>query len=949
MSTTSAEPDFGFHPLAALAAAFAAGVLLARLTSAPPAACVTLAALATASAVYAAAKRRGTAAARLVVLAFACAGASLSSVEAEAARSETRLRSLYERGLVGRGEPLEVTGVLERAPELAPDGLLLALRVERVRRRSSESPCAGRVELFAPFADARAAEGYDALELRRGARLRVMAPFTRAERYRNPGVEPLADYLKTRDVDARATLKSALLVERLDDEAVLLPLALLDDWRARLVRLSDATFSADASGVFKAAVLGNQHGLSRGAAERFRDAGTFHVLVISGLHIAFVGGLVWGAAGRLTRTGAARWAASAGFVWAYAVAVGAEASVVRAALTFTLAALAPALGRRTSPLNATGGAALALLVWRPANLFDPSFQLTFLSVVAIAGFALPLLSSLKAVGEWRPARATPYPPAAPAWLRTLAEALYWRERAWRRETAHAAHDYRLFKSPLAARLERWRLQAPLRYVFAGLVVSAAVQVLLLPLFVVYFHRLPLAALALNLFAGACVAVHAFAALGALALGQLGATPAAPLVGLTELTTALLLHAADPFAAAGGASLRLPEHTGAASAVYAVYFAPPLALAAALMRWCPLASPPRANEVEERLAAGVGARRTKAGGAFKEGVRKEGGRKVDDAAEGGKRTAARRARLLRASALVFAGAAFVIVARAPGAGRADGRLRLDFLDVGQGDAALVTMPDGSTLLVDGGGRPDFRAPRGAEDEGDAFEPDSRGVGDAVVSEHLWWRGLSRVDYVLATHADADHVEGLSDVLRNFRVGALLVGRAPRGDAEFARLARTAREAGVPVYTVGRGDRLRFGGVAVDVLWPPPGADAEATSGNDDSVVLRLRLGRRAFLLTGDVEARAERALVAAGDALACDALKVAHHGSRTSSTPAFVAAARPALAVIPVGRDSPHGHPHPEVVARWRDSGAQVLTTGERGMVTLSTDGVDLKVETFVRR
>jgi competence protein ComEC len=271
-------------------------------------------------------------------------------------------------------------------------------------------------------------------------------------------------------------------------------------------------------------------------------------------------------------------------------------------------------------------------------------------------------------------------------------------------------------------------------------------------------------------------------------------------------------------------------------------------------------------------------------------------------------------------------------------------------VGQGDAALVTMPDGSTLLVDGGGRPSFRARERDGEDAEEFEPDSRGVGDAVVSEYLWWRGLGRVDYLLATHADADHIDGLSAVVKNFEVGGALVGRAPPRDAEFAHFAAAASEAGVPVYTIARGDRLRFGAVTLDVLWPPPAASASTNaSANDESVVLRLGLGRRTFLLTGDVEAGAERALVAAGDPLRCDALKVAHHGSLTSSTPGFVSATRPTLAVVSVGTDSPYGHPHPRVLARWREAGAQVLTTGERGAVTVSTDGEDLRVETFVKQ
>ncbi|HEX8336728.1 MAG TPA: ComEC/Rec2 family competence protein, partial [Pyrinomonadaceae bacterium] len=557
MSGSRPTSNFSEYPLVALAAVYASGVLLARLSHAPPSACVTLAALTSASALVLLLKRREAAAARLVVLAFACAGAALSSVESKASAGASRLRGLYESGRVASAEPVELTGVLEREPELAPDGLLLSVRVEAVRHKSVETPCGGRAELFAPVRDARAAAMYDSLELRRGARLRVAAALTRAERFRNPGVTPFGEYLDAREVDARGTLKSALLVERLDDEPVLLPLALLDAWRAALVRKADAAFSGDAAGVFKAAVLGNRFGLSRGAAERFREGGTIHALVISGLHIAFVGGLVWAAARRLTRRPAARWAASAACVWAYTLGVGAEASVVRAALTFTLAALAPALGRRSGALNATGGAALALLVWRPASLLDPSFQLTFLSVLAVLAFALPLVSSLSAVGRWRPTRATPYPPACPRWFRSLAEALYWRERAWRRETANETHSYELFKTPWAPRLERWRLQPALRFAFAALLMTAAVQLVLLPPQVNYFHRLSLASLVLNLFAGALLVVQAFAALAAMAAGEMSTTLAAPLVRLTELSTQLLIHGVDPFARAGVAGLRLP--------------------------------------------------------------------------------------------------------------------------------------------------------------------------------------------------------------------------------------------------------------------------------------------------------------------------------------------------------------------------------------------------------
>jgi competence protein ComEC len=412
-----------------------------------------------------------------------------------------------------------------------------------------------------------------------------------------------------------------------------------------------------------------------------------------------------------------------------------------------------------------------------------------------------------------------------------------------------------------------------------------------------------------------MAAVSLGALAAMALASVSAGAAWPLVWLVERMNWLMTHSVDPFARAGVASLRLPEYTGGAASIYVLYYVPLALLLASLARWQPLRpdAPSTSN-------GGVRARR----------------------------------RLTRR--LAWAGATLclsLIVLHPQSAGRADGRLRLDLLDVGQGDAALLTFPEGATLLIDAGGRAEFRG-RGrgvVEDGAEArFERDARGIGEAVVSEYLWWRGMARVDYILATHAHADHMNGLNDIARNFKVRAAFLSREGAGGAEGARLWKTLRGERVPVELVGRGDRLKFGAATVDVLWPPRAGEARgALSENDDSLVLRVRYGSRVFLLTGDIERDAEAALVASREDLRSDVLKVAHHGSRTSSTEAFVAAARPAIAVVSVGLASPYGHPDGNVVARWRAAGAHVLTTGERGTITVSTDGRDLKVETFVRQ
>jgi competence protein ComEC len=905
------QPTFLPYPLAVLAVSFSLGIPVAQLTSLPLNLAFACGVVCSLAALYSFARRFAFQSSLLLALAFFCAGATLMVLEKSSVTWE-RVERLYEDGLIDSGEPVEVTGVIERAPEPAPDGFYLTLSVEKLRFKDAERVVSGRILLFAPVRDAVAHYEYEALELRYGARVSVMTRLSRAENFRNPGVSSLTEYLERRGLDATGMIKSPLLVERLDDERVFLPLAWVYEWRQRLLAEIDRKFSTETAGVLKAALLGNRYTLSHGAAERFRAGGTFHVLVISGLHISFIGGIILFLMRRATKRRVWQFAVSVAFLWAYTIAVGAEVSVMRAVLMFTVVALAPVLHRRARSLNALGGATLVLLIWRPVDLFDPSFQLTFLSVLAIIIIAWPLLERLRAIGAWHPTRETPETPRCAYWLKASCETLFWSEREWKDEMRRSNYSYRLFKIPLAARLEKLHVQRGLRYAFGAIVVSASVQLMLLPLLVIYFHRFSLAALVLNIWVGALMAILALVALAALLISQLNAWLSLPLFKLAAGLNWVMVHSVDPFTAAGIASLRLAEYNGFPSVIYLLYYAPLIALAVALARWNPFARAP-----EDTKGAGIS-------WLFKP----------------------------RHTAMAFAAMFALIVAHPFSAGRPDGRLRIDFLDVGQGDAALITMPDGTTLLVDAGGRPQFNyTPRSAsEDETTAtFERDTRSIGEAVVSEYLWWRGLDRVDYILATHADADHIDGLKDVARNFHVRAAIVGRAPISDSEFAQFAATAQAYNVPVKLVGRGDLLRFGAVEALVLWPPRTQDLNAPSRNNDSVVLRLRFGNRVFLLTGDIEKDAEAALTGAQDDLHSDVVKVAHHGSRTSSIDAFVKATSPHYAIISVGLTSIFGHPHTEILERWRANGAEILTTGQRGTITISTDGNDLKVETFVKR
>jgi len=259
----------------------------------------------------------------------------------------------------------------------------------------------------------------------------------------------------------------------------------------------------------------------------------------------------------------------------------------------------------------------------------------------------------------------------------------------------------------------------------------------------------------------------------------------------------------------------------------------------------------------------------------------------------------------------------------GRGLPDGRLHVYFLDVGQGDAILVRAPDGRQLLVDGGPSP-----------------------VALLSElgDILPFGDRSLDLVVLTHPDSDHMSGLIPLVERYRIGQVLdtplTEHVPEARPWLAALAR----AGVPRSYARRGMTLAVGDLKVTVLHPgPEPLTGTAADDNNNSIVLRLDYGQNSFLLTADIEYEAEAELIHTGLPLHSDVLKVAHHGSRGSTSPVFVEAVRPRLAVIQVGQDNDFGHPHPEVLARL--AGVEILRTDQHGRIEVVSDGRRLWVRT----
>ncbi len=246
---------------------------------------------------------------------------------------------------------------------------------------------------------------------------------------------------------------------------------------------------------------------------------------------------------------------------------------------------------------------------------------------------------------------------------------------------------------------------------------------------------------------------------------------------------------------------------------------------------------------------------------------------------------------------------------------DGRLRVTFLDVGQGDAIVLELPDGRTALVDAG----------------TGGPGRLDVGERVIAPYLWNRGVQRLAIVVATHDDADHAGGIPSILRLFAVDE--VWREDRVTAGSMRFV---------------------GGVGLTVLNPgdPPLAGSRrgpAADRNNGSIVLRLDYALASLLLTADIEDEAERHLMATRAPLSARVLKVAHHGGRSSTGEAFLGSVGPAVAVISVGRGNPFGHPAPQTLARLGHTGAKVYRTDVDGAVILETTGRDLRITTWADR
>jgi competence protein ComEC len=267
--------------------------------------------------------------------------------------------------------------------------------------------------------------------------------------------------------------------------------------------------------------------------------------------------------------------------------------------------------------------------------------------------------------------------------------------------------------------------------------------------------------------------------------------------------------------------------------------------------------------------------------------------------------------------------------------------ITIIDVGQGDATLIETTGGKVILMDGGGTlPSRKMPWQRRNK--SFE-----VGRDVVVPYLRYRGINHIDTMIMTHGDGDHIRGLEAVVKRFSIGEVLHSGAPPADKFESQLLSMIQKKHIPIRVVASHDQWWMErGMHAQILHPLPTVSSGNT--NNGSIVMLLSIYKTKILFTGDMELPVEQEVLARFRLPVIDILKVAHHGSNTSSHDAWLSAVKPKQALISAGTHNRYGHPKAEVLARLHRIGAHIWRTDQQGAILVKVDQRGYQLESNER-
>ena len=719
-------------------------------------------------------------------------------------------------------------GWLFQEPERGPTRGRLYLEAQRVWQDGQARPATGKVLVTVRhFQDRKDPWQYgDVMKL--PLKLRIPRNF------HTPGSFDYEGYLARRDIYLTAFVWDDKNIEKVGLTGTELRHR-IENIRRTVGVFFDEHLSATPAAILRALIIGDKSRLDPELRDSFTRVGVAHVLAISGLHIGLVATLAYGAWWWLLARSQyvlLMWSVpklaalfTLPVVLLYAGLAGGSVSTLRAVIMVAVFLTALLLDQKEEVFRSLALAALSVsLIW-PGAVFDVSFQLSFVAVLAIF------------LGLHR-------------------------FRAWwdNRDETRAVH-----LSPWRRRLRRWT-------VIYGLV-SLSATVGTLPLVATYFHTIPLVGFAANLlvvpFLGSAAVVLGLVATALVFIHTGAATLVVWCAGAVVSLGVWVVEAIAvlPFAAVHFVTPTLFElilfYTLCVSLLFFSHFQPP---------WL------------------------------------------------------RRVFFSCLFSLVLCDCTYWITQR-----YFHTDLRVSFLDVGQGDAAVVEFPGSHVMVIDGGG----------------FMSQTFDSGRAIVAPFLWQKKIGQVDTLVLSHPNLDHYGGLEFLAEHLGVTSFWFNADKRSKSQrFKRLMTTLERNGVEIRPLCSGSQdQEINSVRIQILHPPCSQTGLDT--NDASLVLRLSHGEVDILFSGDVETAGERILLSTSAQLASEILKVPHHGSRSSSTLPFLEAVSPQVAIASLGHHNRFRFPAPKVVDRYERQGVALLRTDQAGTITVLSDGKSYRVETFL--
>ncbi len=695
---------------------------------------------------------------------------------------------------------------------------------------------------------------------------------------RNPGNFDSKLYYQKQDIHANVWAesiqkeegKACTLFEKLENNLY----QFRQSWKSKLCE----EMGDQDGNTLSAMILGEKSQMDEELQELYQKNGIGHILAISGLHLSFIGVGVYKILRRVTGSYPIGGIFGILFLMLYILMIGFTVSAVRALVMFLFRVGADMAGRHYDAPTALSAAAVVVLLWRPLSLYDGGFWLSFGAVFAV-------LAVVPAVQEG-----------------ISVYTLYNNGQQVKTKRLQNPPEQHMRDGTLSVYLMRF-WEYVWQIILQGLTASVGINLVILPILLYYFYEFPLYSFILNLFVIPLMSVLLF-------LGMAGSL----LVLWFAPISALLFWMCSKILWIYKMSCEITLHLPGARLVIgrpdlwqiAVYYGI-LLMGSIWLRYMILSV------------------------------------KTQEEQEGkGSRADWRNRKKKQIAVLCVWAVGIMILSTRFGEA---GKLTTVVLDVGQGDGIFMKGPKGNTYLIDGG------------------SSDVKKVGQYRLEPFLKSQGVSKLDYVLISHGDGDHMNGVEELIERqdigVKIGTLVLPVKEVWDETLEELAGKARNHGIRVVVIEPGQSIREGEMVITCIQPGnveiKSEDAESRqekavpetgntglgstgleSGNEASMVLAVQYGEFDMLFTGDVEGEGEKQLTKELEEsyLDCtwEVLKVAHHGSKNSSTEEFLRQVQPAYALISAGQGNRYGHPHQETVKRFADVGSRVYSTQENGAI-----------------